>query len=100
MVVIDSLTSENGYRRILEDIEPVLAGVERRSFNAHTKVAAEEIFYVAAAAPGVIATNVMVVGAEHGVTSLVLCTTSVSQRLGLYSVLVKAYVPHRFTFHS
>src|SRR2546425_9706206 len=65
MVVIDSFTSENRDRGVLEDIEAVFAGVQSKSFNAHTKVAAEEIFYVAAAAPGVIATNVSIVGAEH-----------------------------------
>src|SRR5437667_11650869 len=65
MVVIDPFTSKNRDRRVLEDIETVFAAVEDKSFDAHTKVAAEEIFYVAAAAPGVIATNVSVVGAEH-----------------------------------
>src|SRR5947199_10345844 len=67
MVVIDSFTSKNGDRRVLEDIETIFAGVQSKSFDAHTKVAAEEIFYVAAAAPGVIATNVSVVGAKHRV---------------------------------
>src|SRR6266480_565410 len=67
MVVIDSLASKNRDRRVLEDIEAVFAGIESESFNAHTEVAVEEIFYVAAAAPGVIATNVMVEGAEHRV---------------------------------
>src|SRR5437016_2510731 len=67
MVVIDSFTSKNRDRRVLEDIEAVFAGVQSESFNAHTKVAVEEIFYVAAPAPGVIATNVMVEGAEHRV---------------------------------
>src|SRR6266498_590348 len=65
MVVIDPFTSKNRDRRVLEDIETVFAAVEDKSFDAHTKVAAEEIFYVAAAAPGVIATNISVVGAEH-----------------------------------
>src|SRR5207247_6720946 len=67
MVVIDSFTSKNRDCRVLEDIEAVFAGVQGKSFNAHTKVAVEEIFYIAAAAPGVISTNVMVKGAEHGV---------------------------------
>src|SRR6266568_4995753 len=67
MVVIDSFTSKNRDRRVLEDIEAVFTGVQGKSFNAHTEVAVEEIFYVAAAAPGVIAANVMVEGAEHGV---------------------------------
>src|SRR5204863_1977318 len=67
MVVIDSFTSKNRDCRVLEDIEAVCAGVQGKSFNAHTKVAVEEIFYIAAAAPGVISTNVMVKGAEHGV---------------------------------
>src|SRR6266487_5761921 len=65
MVVIDSFTSKNRDRRVLEDIETVFAAVEDKSFNAYAKIAAEEIFYVAAAAPRVIATNVSVVGAEH-----------------------------------
>src|SRR5437762_10179547 len=67
MVVIDSFTSENGDRRILKNIESVFAGIQGKSLNAHAKIAVEEIFYIAAAAPGVIATNVMVEGAEHGV---------------------------------
>src|SRR5207247_8013316 len=67
MVVIDSFTSKNRDCRVLEDIEAVFAGVQGKSFNAHTKIAVEEIFYIAAAAPGVIATNVMVKGAERGV---------------------------------
>src|SRR6266511_4318568 len=65
MVVIDPFTSKNGDRRVLEDIETVFAAVEDKSFNAYAKIATEEIFYVAAAAPRVIATNVSVVGAEH-----------------------------------
>src|SRR6266446_4238805 len=65
MVVIDSFTSKNRDRGVLEDIETVFAGLEGKSFDAHAKVAAEEIFYVGAAAPGVIAPNVPVVGAEH-----------------------------------
>src|SRR5947199_9151796 len=67
MVVIDSFTSENGDRRILKNIESVFAGIQGKSLNAHAKIAVEKLFYIAAAAPGVIATNVMVKGAEHGV---------------------------------
>src|SRR5438034_8887863 len=67
MVVIDSPASKNRDRRVLEDVEAVFAGVEGKSFNAHTKVAVEKIFNVPAAAPSVIATNVMVEGAEHWV---------------------------------
>src|SRR6266581_6623327 len=65
MVVIDFFTSKNRDRRVLENIEAIFAGVQSKSFDAHTKVAAEEIFYVAASAPGVIATNVPIIGAEH-----------------------------------
>src|SRR5205809_2115127 len=67
MVVIDFFTSKNRDRRVLEDIEAVFTGVQGKAFNAHTKVAIEKILDVAAATPGVIATNVMVEGAEHGV---------------------------------
>src|SRR6266700_6100619 len=67
MVVINSFTSKNRDRRVLEDIEAVFTGVQRKAFNAHTKVAIEKILDVAAATPGVIATNVMVEGAEHWV---------------------------------
>src|SRR5438034_11130186 len=66
MVVINSFTSKNRDRRVLEDIEAVFTGVQGKAFNAHTKVAIEKILDVAAATPGVIATNVMVEGAEHG----------------------------------
>src|SRR6266436_8285371 len=65
MIVIDSFPSKNRDRGIFENIETVFAGLEGKSFDAHAKVAAEEIFYVGAAAPGVIAPNVPVVGAEH-----------------------------------
>src|SRR5438552_16565178 len=67
MVVIDSFTSKNRDRRVLKDIEAVFTGVQGKCFNAHTKVAVEKILDVAAATPGVIAANVMVEGAEHGV---------------------------------
>src|SRR5437867_1187503 len=67
MVVIDSFTSKDGDRRVLKNIEAVFAGVQRKSFNAQPKVAAEEIFDVPAAAPRVIATDVMIEGAEHGI---------------------------------
>src|SRR5437899_525448 len=67
VVVIDSFTSKNRDRRVLEDIETVFAGGQGKSFNAKAKVAVEEIFDVAAAAPGVVATNVVVEGTEHGV---------------------------------
>src|SRR5437016_1290132 len=65
MIVIDSFPSKNRDRGVLENIETVLAGVEGKSFNTDTKVAVEKIFYVAAAAPGVISPDVSVVGAEH-----------------------------------
>src|SRR6266702_6967111 len=67
MVVIDSFTSKNRDRRVLEDIEAVFTGVQGKAFNAHTKVAIEKILDVAAATPGVIATNVIVECAEHWV---------------------------------
>src|SRR6266516_2978620 len=67
MVVVDPFTSENRDRRVFEDVETVFAGVQGKSFNAHTEVAVEEMFYVAAATPCMIAADVMVVGAEHGV---------------------------------
>src|SRR5512140_2372280 len=63
MIVIDSLVNKNRNRLVLEDIETRLAGVQSKSFNAHTNVATEKILNVASAAPGVIAANVMVVGA-------------------------------------
>src|SRR5437899_494763 len=65
MIVIDSFPSKNRDRGVLEDIEAIFAGVEGKSFNTDTKIAAEKIFYVAAAAPGVISPDVSVVGAEH-----------------------------------
>src|SRR6266487_5641907 len=67
MIMIDFPGGKNRDRRVLEDIEAVFAGVQGKSFNANAEVAVEEIFYVATSAPGVIATNVMVEGAEHGV---------------------------------
>src|SRR4030095_14250999 len=65
MVVIDSFTGKNRDRRVLKDIEAIFAGFQSKSFDAHTKVAVEEIFHVDAAAPGVISSDVSIVGAEH-----------------------------------
>ena len=65
MVVIDPFTSKNRDRGVLEDIEAILASVEGKSFDAHTKVAAEEIFDIAAATPGMISPDVSIIGAEH-----------------------------------
>src|SRR5437762_653346 len=66
MSVIDSLLDKYRNRLVLEDIETRFAGVECKSLNTDTNIATEEIFYVAAAAPGVIAANVTIVRAEHG----------------------------------
>ena len=66
MIVIDSSVNKNRDRRVLEDIETRLAGVQSKSFNTETSIATEKIFDVASAAPCVIPTNIMVVGAEHG----------------------------------
>src|SRR5438445_10362227 len=65
MVIIDSRTRKNRNRWILEDIVAAFPGVQSKSFNTDADVTAEEIFYVAAAAPGVIAANVTVVRAQH-----------------------------------
>src|SRR4029077_20841924 len=53
-------------RRVLENIETRLAGVQSKSFNTETNIATEKIFDVAAAAPRVIPTYIMVVSAKHG----------------------------------
>src|SRR6266550_6029422 len=66
MIVIDSLVNKNRDRRVLEDIETRLAGVQSKSFNTETNIATEKIFDVASAAPRVIPPNVMVVSAKHG----------------------------------
>ena len=67
MVVIDSRSGKNGDRWVFEDVVAAFPPLQHKSFNAHTKVTVEEIFYIAAAAPGVISTDVMVIGAKHGV---------------------------------
>src|SRR6266436_40079 len=64
MIVVDSLVNKNRNRLVLEDIETRLAGVQSKSFNTQANIATEEIFYVPAAAPCVIAANVMIVGAK------------------------------------
>src|SRR5207249_10914203 len=61
-----SSVNKNRDRRVLEDIETRLAGVQSKSFNTEPNVATEKIFDVASAAPRVIPTNIMVVGAQHG----------------------------------
>src|SRR5262249_18339388 len=64
--VTDSLLDKYRDRLVFEDIEARLGGVERKSLNTDRSIATEEVFYVAAAAPGVIAANVTVICAEHG----------------------------------
>src|SRR5262249_3103892 len=65
MIMIDSTVDKYRDRLVLENIETGFVTVQCKSFNTDTSIATEEIFDVAAAAPGVIATNVMVVRAEH-----------------------------------
>src|SRR5512132_2191341 len=65
MIMIDSTVNKYRDRLVLENIETRLAGVECKSLNTDPSIAAEEIFDVATASPGVIAANVTVVGAEH-----------------------------------
>src|SRR5437660_7518213 len=67
VIVIDFFSSKNRDRRVLENIKTILAGIQGKSFNTHTKVAMEKVFDIAAAAPRVIAANVPVVSAQHGV---------------------------------
>src|SRR5205814_5027213 len=66
MIVIDSSVNKDRDRRVLEDIETRLAGVQSKSFNTETNIATEKIFDVASAAPRVIPANIMVVSAKHG----------------------------------
>src|SRR6476661_1977266 len=79
MIVIDSLLDKYRDRLVLEYIEARLGSVECKSFNTHPSIATEEIFYAAAAAPGVIAANVTVVRAEHG-TAFTGALYNVNQR--------------------
>src|SRR5205823_14087982 len=65
MIMIDSPVNKYRDRLVLEDIETRLVSVQCKSLNTETSIATKEIFYVAAATPGVIAANVAVVGAEH-----------------------------------
>src|SRR3954451_4238269 len=65
MIVIYSFVNKYRNRLVLEDIETRLAAVQNKSFDTDTSIAAEEIFDVAAAAPGVVAANVTVVSPEH-----------------------------------
>ena len=65
--MIDSRTRKNRDGWILEDIVAAFPGVQSKSFNTDADVTAEEIFDVAAAAPGVIAANVMIIRAKHRV---------------------------------
>src|SRR5438552_10233158 len=64
MIVIDPSVNKYRNRLVLEDIETRLAGVQSKSFNTETSIATEEIFYIAAGAPGVIATDVAIIGAK------------------------------------
>src|SRR5207253_3992265 len=67
VVVVDSSVNKYRDRLVLEDIETRLVSVECKSLNTDTSIATEEIFYVPAAAPGVIAANVMIIRAKHRV---------------------------------
>src|ERR1700756_5325656 len=65
MIVIDSSVNKYRDRLVLEDIETRLVSVQCKSLNTDTSIATEEIFYVAAAAPRVVAPDVAIVRAEH-----------------------------------
>src|SRR5690348_14099783 len=67
MVMIDSRTRKNRDGWILEDIVATFPGFQSKSFNTDADVTPEEIFDVAAAAPRVIAANVMIIRAKHTV---------------------------------
>src|SRR6266550_217839 len=64
MIVIDSSVNKNRNRLVLEDIETRLAGVQCKSLNTETNIATEEMFYVPAAAPCVVATDVAIIRAK------------------------------------
>src|SRR5207247_851445 len=65
MMVVDPSVKKNWDPLVLEDIKTRLAGVQSKSFNTQTNIATEKIFYVPAAAPRVIASDIMVVSAKH-----------------------------------
>src|SRR5215510_16308397 len=79
MIVIDSLFDKNRDGLVLENIETRLGSIERKSLNTDPSIATEEVFYVAATAPCVIAANVTVVRAEHG-TAFTGALYNVNQR--------------------
>jgi len=58
--------------------------------NTETSIATEKIFYVPAAAPCVVATDVAIISAKDWPSPLVLATMSTSEGLGGDSVLVNA----------
>src|SRR5262249_43132058 len=78
-IVTGSFLDKYRDRLVLEDIEARLGGVECKSLNTDSSVATEEIFYVATAAPGVIAADVSVVRAKHG-TAFTGALYNVNQR--------------------
>src|ERR1051326_621669 len=65
MVVVDSFTSKNRDRRILENIEAGLVRLQSKSFNTEPDVTTEEILYIGAATPRMVASDVSVVGTKH-----------------------------------
>src|SRR6478752_4068034 len=100
MIVIDSLLDKYRDRLVLEDIEARLGSVECKSLNTDPSIATEEIFYVAAAAPCVIAANVTVVRAEHG-TAFTGTLYNVNQRRIRSELGVGERIgAQRFRFHS
>src|SRR5207249_10169852 len=64
VIVIDSSVNKYRNRLVLEDIETRLVSVQCKSLNTQTNIATEEIFYVPAAAPCVVATDVAIIGAK------------------------------------
>src|SRR6516225_9724026 len=67
MIMIDPSVNKYRDRLVFEDVEARLVSVQSKSLNTDTSIPTEEIFNVATAAPGVIAADVAVVGAEHGI---------------------------------
>src|SRR2546423_59201 len=61
MIVIDSLVNKYWDRLVFENIETRFAGVQCKSLHTETSIATEEIFYVPAAAPCMVAADVTVV---------------------------------------
>ena len=71
------------------------ASCQRKTFEADPEIPAEEIFYIETSAPGMIATEKMIVGTEDGFIVSLFASRAVTVSFGESVGAPKANVPFR-----